>query len=181
MTGSNDRPSRNIVQIALVTRDMGKALDYHVSQLGIGPWIVADSVKIENAVYRGEPVTLDVSVALANSGAMQFEIIQPNDDSPSLWREFLARSPLQDQVQHMALAAWDYDACFAEFADKGFAVLQSGGPADGRFCYLHHPANPDFTLEIVEMSDARRALWDTVARAAQDWDGQDPIRARPST
>ena len=41
------------------------------------------------ALYRGEPCEITLSLALANSGEMQIELIQQEDDTPSIYTEFL--------------------------------------------------------------------------------------------
>ena len=50
-----------------------------------------DRVPIEDFRYRGEPSPLEVSIALANSGALQIELIQQRNDAPSMYRDFLSR------------------------------------------------------------------------------------------
>ena len=41
------------------------------------------------SVYRGEPTEPVVSIAFANSGDLQVELIEQEDDAPSIYREFL--------------------------------------------------------------------------------------------
>ena len=42
------------------------------------------------ALYRGEPCEMTMSLAMANSGEMQVELIHQLDDTPSIFTEFLA-------------------------------------------------------------------------------------------
>ena len=42
------------------------------------------------AHYRGEPCETTLSLALVNSGEMQVELIQQEDDTPSIFTEFLS-------------------------------------------------------------------------------------------
>ena len=78
--------------------------------LGVGPWFVMRDLPIR-ALYRGEPCEITLTLALANSGDMQIELIQQQDDTPSIYTEFL-RSGRQGYHQ---LAYWsdDFDATMA--------------------------------------------------------------------
>ena len=57
--------------------------------LGIGPWFVMRNVAIR-ALYRDEPCEITLTLALANSGDLQVELIQQHDDTPSIYTEFLS-------------------------------------------------------------------------------------------
>ena len=39
--------------------------------------------------YKGQPSPVDVSLALANAGTLQIELIQQRNDAPSLYLDFL--------------------------------------------------------------------------------------------
>jgi hypothetical protein len=69
-----------IRQIGYVVTDLDKALAGWV-ELGVGPWFVMRGLP-QHVTYRGEPCEITLSLALANSGDMQFEVIQQQDDTP---------------------------------------------------------------------------------------------------
>jgi hypothetical protein len=56
---------------------------------GVGPWYVIRRLR-QHALYRGEPCTVTTSIALAYSGDLQLEVIHQDDDTPSIYTEFLA-------------------------------------------------------------------------------------------
>src|SRR3954466_3042106 len=58
-------------------------------ELGVGPWFVMRGMALQ-ADYRGEPCGIGLSLAFANSGEMQIELIQQVDATPRLVDEFLA-------------------------------------------------------------------------------------------
>ena len=64
-------------------------MDYWHRELGVGPWYYNPRVPIRNYRYRGERYEPHNSVALANSGPMQVELIQTRNDVPSMYRDFL--------------------------------------------------------------------------------------------
>jgi hypothetical protein len=76
--------------------------------LGVGPWYYNPRVPIKNYTYRGERYEPHNSVALANAGGLQIELLQTRNDVPSMYRDFL-RAGLQG-VQHVAYWTEDFDA-----------------------------------------------------------------------
>ena len=87
-------------QNGYVVRDVEAAMRHWSEVLGVGPWFYFEHVPIEAFHYRGELSPLQVSIALANSGALQIELIQPRNDVPSMYRDFLAAG--HEGLQHLA-------------------------------------------------------------------------------
>ena len=77
-------------QVGIVVRDIEKAMRHWVEVCGIGPWFYAEQLPLTEFRYKGRVYDLKMSVALANSGDVQLELIQQRCDSPSLYRDFLA-------------------------------------------------------------------------------------------
>ena len=69
-----------IRQLGYVVNDIEAAMEYWHRELGVGPWYYNPRVPIVNYRYRGEPHDVHNSVALANSGPMQVELIQTRND-----------------------------------------------------------------------------------------------------
>ena len=163
-------------QLGYVVADVRVAVDHWVDRLGVGPFFVVDELVLEDFELdgvAGEPVTL--SIALANSGSMQIELIQQLDDTPSMFRTFLDRTG--GGLQHWASWPDDYDAMLQAARAHGLAVKQSGRTARGRFAYMSDPRVPDTAVEIAEGSTERARSFGLVAEAAVGWDGTDPIRS----
>ncbi|MEO5665020.1 MAG: VOC family protein [Nocardioides sp.] len=162
-------------QLGYVVPDLGAALDHWVGHWGLGPFHVVDELVLEDFELDGmptRPVTL--SIALANSGTVQIELIQQLDDAPSLFQRFLARTG--GGLQHWATWPGDYDATLEAAAGRGLVVGQSGRTARGRFAYLSDPLLPDTAVEIAESSTERMRSFGLIADSADGWDGTDPIR-----
>ena len=70
-----------IAQIGYVVRDIDAAMDKWVKH-GVGPWFYVDRVQTDYFRYRGVDSDMQMSVALANSGDVQLELIQPRNDAP---------------------------------------------------------------------------------------------------
>src|SRR4051794_41831500 len=71
-----DRPIR---QIALVVADLEVAVRAYADALGIGPWNVytIGAPAMTGMTYRGEPADFVIRHALAFSGEVMLELVQP--------------------------------------------------------------------------------------------------------
>src|ERR1700691_4138731 len=74
-----------IAQIGYVVRDIDAAMDNWIEH-GVGPWFYVDRVQTDYFRYRGADSAMEMSVALANSGDIQIELIQQRNDAPRCTR-----------------------------------------------------------------------------------------------
>ena len=77
-------------QLGFVVDDIQTAIRHWSQVMQVGPWFLAERIPVENFRYKGKPGAPEVSVALANSGPLQLELIQPRNDAPTVYRDFLA-------------------------------------------------------------------------------------------
>jgi catechol 2,3-dioxygenase-like lactoylglutathione lyase family enzyme len=163
----------NIRQIGYVVTDLDRALAGWV-ELGVGPWFVIRSMP-QRVFYRGEPCEITLSLALANSGDMQLEVIQQQDETPSIFTEFLAAG--REGFHQFAYWTEDFDATMQVVEDAGWPVVWSGGEDVGtRFAYVEPPNSPATIIEIMELTETTAGMATFVRDAAAHWDGSDPIR-----
>jgi hypothetical protein len=167
-------------QIAFVTRDFDQTIEFFL-KTGIGPWYVAKNRTMPNVDYRGDIVDIEISVGLANSGSLQYEVIEPTSDVPSIYRDFLDKYPGQLMVQHVASWPVDFHRTDARIRAAGYEAVMSANLPSGHFAYYEHPDHPEFVFETAEFNAGRRFVWGNVAIGAQHWDGTDPIRPWPKT
>jgi len=167
-------PLPGIVQQAgFVVTDLDQALRGWLD-LGIGPWFVLRR-QVQRGPYLGTDRAVTVSLAFANSGDLQLELIQPEGDTPGPHTDFLRAGPAG--LQQLAWWSADFEADLARLCERGWPVLWSGGEAgSARFAYLEPPNGPVAVVELMERTPATDGLAALVARAARDWDGRDPIR-----
>ena len=165
-----------IRQNGYVVRDVRAAMDHWINEMGVGPWFYFDPVKIDYFRYRGAPVNLEMSVALANSGDLQIELIQQRNDAPSMYKEFLGSG--REGLQHVAYWTTDYQALYDRALSLGYTVGHEGqiGGAQGRFAYFDTEAHPGTVIEISDISGPKGTFFELVRQAAIGWDGSDPIR-----
>lgn len=111
-------------QNGYVVGDLHTAVRRWTSVLGVGPFFVFDSVKIEDFRYHGAPSRPDMSIALACSGGLQIQLIQQHNDAPSLARDF--RAAHGEGLQHLTAWTLDFEADLARLTDLGYGVIQQG-------------------------------------------------------
>jgi catechol 2,3-dioxygenase-like lactoylglutathione lyase family enzyme len=163
----------SIRQIGYVVTDLDRALAGW-AELGVGPWFVIRSMP-QRVLYRGEPCEITLSLALANSGDMQVEVIQQEDETPSIFTEFLAAG--REGFHQFAYWTEDFDATMQAIAEAGWPVVWSGGEDVGtRFAYVEPPNSPATIIEIMELTETTKGMATFVRDAAAHWDGSDPIR-----
>lgn len=114
-----------IRQIAFVVEDIDTAMDFWTDTLGIGPFFVKRDIRFANFKYRcNETGSPRVSIALANSGFIQVELIQQQDNTPSIYLEFLQSG--QQGLQHVS--SWLTSTQLAhkklELTEKGYEIAQ---------------------------------------------------------
>ena len=162
-------------QVGIVVRDIEDAMDHWSRVCGVGPWFYTDKLAVTEFSYRGvKHDDLHVSIALANSGDIQLELIQQRCQTPSMYRRFLDAG--HEGMQHWSSWPVDYDDRLNRALASGYRIGQQGDSARGRFVYLLHEGHPGTVIEMAHMTDARRRIFDGVREAAIGWDGSDPIR-----
>ena len=162
-----------IRQIGYVVTDFDQALENFV-ELGVGPWYVLRGIE-QSGLYRGEPCTVTLTLAFANSGDMQMEVIHQENDAPSIYREFTAAG--NDGFHQFAYWAEDFDAAVAAGTSAGWPVVWSGGDErSARYVYFEAPAGIATVIELMELTPTTVGMAEFVRSAAQNWDGSEPIR-----
>jgi len=160
-------------QFGFVVRDLDAAIASWVA-LGVGPWFVTRDITMGGCRYRGalsEPV---VSLALANAGDMQIELIAQLDDTPSIYREFLDASG--GGFNQVAYWVEDVDAVRDAAVAAGWAEVWSGD-LGVRFSYLEHPEAPVPIVELTQKSELTDGGNETIRDAARTWTPDQPAVA----
>ena len=166
----------DIRQNGFVVRDIDAAMKHWIERLGVGPFFYLEKAPIEKFEYYGEPSDIDVSIALANSGPLQIELIQQRNDAPSMYRDFLAAG--HEGLQHVAYWTDNFDEDFERIQKLGYTVGQAGevGGPTGRMVYFDTEAHPGTVIELSEISGPKGETFKMIAEKARTWDGSNPIR-----
>jgi hypothetical protein len=143
--------------------------------MGIGPFFVFRDLKIDTIRYRGEPTSTHFSIAMAQAGGVQVELVQQHCDNPSAYRDLVAKG--DRGFHHVAIYVADYDAALKHFTDKGYVAAVDGLFGDMRFAYVDTSEPLGCMVEIIEHNSVQDAIFARVAEGAEGWDGvTDPIR-----
>jgi glyoxalase/bleomycin resistance protein/dioxygenase superfamily protein len=163
-----------IRQNGYVVRDLRSAMDAWLA-VGVGPWLLLPHLTQTGTIYRGQPTEPVVSIAFANSGDLQVELIEQEDDSPSIYNEFLDGGG--HGFHHLAWWAEDFAAVAKAADDAGWSNVHSGDTGGmAQFAYFDQGGTTSTVIEVMELTDATRWMATTVRAAADSWDGSDPVR-----
>lgn len=164
-----------IRQLGIMVASLDRALDFYTNTLRIGPFFRMDHLDTEYFRYRGQPCDADVSLALANSGDMQIELVEQHNDAPSLYLDFLERKG--PGLQHYAVWTEDYDGEMSRLSENGVKLLAEARLRNGgRFAYFDFGDAAEPVIEIVELTPASANFFQMIREAADHWDGCDPVR-----
>jgi hypothetical protein len=165
-------------QLGYVVHDIEKEMKHWTEVLGVGPFYYAERVPVQNFHYQGTPSPIEVSVALANSGPLQIELIQQRNDAPSMYKRFLDEG--RTGLQHIAYWTEDFDNDVARLAKQGLVVGMSGDVGEkGRYVYYETETHPGTIIELSEVAGPKGRLFKLIREASQGWDGSDPVRKFP--
>jgi hypothetical protein len=165
-----------VCQNGYVVRDIEKAMKFWTEVQRVGPFFYVPRVKIDWFRYRGANSAVEMSIALANSGDLQIELIQQRNDAPSMYLDFLKAHG--EGLQHMSYWTTDYQALYDRAIASGFVVGHEGqiGGDKGRFAYFETAGHAGTVVEISDVSGGKGRFFGHVRKAAENWDGRDPVR-----
>ena len=116
----------NLAQIAWVVKDIETTLRFFQDVMGIS-FSKVDTIRVKEfrVTYYGKPSNAESLVAMAYSGGIFIELIQPVSGN-SVFQDYLDKNPAGG-IQHYAysIPVTKLDKVISEFADKGFPVISS--------------------------------------------------------
>ena len=169
------QPQTGIFQMAYVVEDIQAAMRTWADELGAGPWHLLPGFAGVEPKFRGAPTDAEVALAMGFAGHMCIELIQPNDDKPSVWRERVERHGWG--FHHFGVGSLDYDADLARHVEQGHeAVYEAKVPTGGRVAYVDTTAELPGYVELIEMDEGTDVAFTRFYAASLGWDGSDPVR-----
>jgi len=170
------QPQTGIMQMAYVVEDIDAAMRTWVDELKVGPWFLLPSFAGVEPSYRGGPAESDVALAMAYAGHMTIELIQPHDEKPSVYREWIEKRGYG--FHHFGVGSLDYDTDLARQLDAGHdLVFEAKVPTGGRVAYVDTTAELPGYVELIELDEPTDQVFTRFYAASLAWDGKDPIRS----
>ena len=158
-------------QMGHVVRDLDRSLRYWIDTLGVGPFYVVRGLPIEQFWYKGTPSPPPhLTLAIAQSGDLQVELIHQSDSNPSAFLDSLRDHG--EGLQHVSswVSQAGYDTEVARLRGAGVALAHEGWMPD-------NGAPGGFQFEVSDVGDPKfSALGNTIREASVGWNGTDPIR-----
>ena len=166
------------MQVCWLVPDLPAAIDTWASTAGVGPFFWFDGVPFDNGLYRGRPAQFPpVTAAIAYAGDLQIELVCQDDDSPGVFRDLYAQG--QYGLHHLARICDDYVAERDAFVAQGAEVAFEGEVGGSRTSWVDTAATLGFMIELLEPSSMRDGWFAGMRKAAQTWDGAEPIVGGP--
>ena len=168
-------PFGPVMQLGFVVNDLEHAMRHWLDKVGIGPFFILEHVQFAQVLHRGTPADIDMSVALAQWGEVQVELIQQFNDTPSIYTEFAGRK--QGGLQHVGVMTQSVAEDLLRLRARGIEAVQSGHTGTGiGFAYVDTDDHPGGMIELIESGPVIDGFFKLVRESAQDWDGGEPIR-----
>ena len=169
-----------IAQLGYVVKDIEESIEYWTKTLGIGPFLILKDIKFSDYHYRGEACEAPtLTIALANSGDLQIELIQQHDDQPSVYKDFSDQG--REGLQHFSswVTTAEMASSKAEFAAAGYVPVMEGSIPEmgGLFVYYDTQDGPGGSMfEVSNLRDESfTGFIGAIQQSAADWDGQHSI------
>ncbi|MGH8453141.1 MAG: VOC family protein [Nevskiales bacterium] len=157
----------NIRQNGYVVRDVDEAIAYWAGTCSVRPFHVLRRFVPQPMNLRGQPVQVELSIAVACVDGFQIELIQQHNDAPSLYREHLQRAG--PGLHHVGSLTEDYEGTLARFQAAGHAPVQTGlAFGCARYAYFDLGAEPGAAIEIIELCGALAQFFQRVETACRN-------------
>jgi 4-hydroxyphenylpyruvate dioxygenase-like putative hemolysin len=125
-----------ITQVAVVVKDLKKAMENYWKTLGMGPWQIYTFAPpaLRETTVRGKQVHYTMKLAITWIGSVMFELIEPLE-GPSIYKEFLKKKG--EGLHHIACyKVDDVKKTLDTFRQMGIEVLQSGKFDEVEYYYM---------------------------------------------
>ena len=168
------------MQVCWVVPDLPAAIGHWARTAGVGPFFWFDGVPFDEGRHRGEPADFPaVTAAIAYAGDLQIELVCQDNDEPGVFRDLFGRG--EAGVHHMAIVTSDYEAERDAYVAGGADLAFEGSVGGSRTCWVDTSPTLGFMIELLEPSELRDGWFAHMRRAADRWDGADPIVGGPGS
>ena len=156
--GKLDFLKNGIAQVAILVKDIDKAVESYWKLFGIGPWQLYTYGKplVKHMTYRGKEADHKMKLAFAQIGSLAIELIEAVRGE-SIYSDFVREHGYG--VHHFGVQVDNADEKIAQAASLGFQMIQDGSgfgkAGDGHYAYLDTEGEIGVTLELRELPTER--------------------------
>ncbi|MEZ4597123.1 MAG: VOC family protein [Chloroflexota bacterium] len=156
-------------QLGIVVPDLEAEIKRWLER-GVGPFYTIGGAMLSHYVYRGERSSPRVSAAFGQAGPLQLELIQPDDDERSAYREFVDAGG--NGLHHFGWFSddLDRDRTTAE-GGTGLSLVQTGQVLGTPFAY-YEPSEPWPAAGLLDTLTAEGPQAQEALSEARGWDGR---------
>ncbi|HUN57649.1 MAG TPA: VOC family protein [Candidatus Binataceae bacterium] len=170
------QPEGGIIQTAYVVKDIQQAMQEWITKLKVGPWFLLKHFTGEDALYRGKPTDVDVSIAMSFAGHMMIELIEQHNDVPSVYREISENRGYG--FHHWGIATADFERDVERYRASGCDLaFYERVPSGGRVGYMDTTSYLPGMAELIELGASFDATFSRMYGATLAWDGRNPVRS----
>lgn len=164
-------------QIAYFVADLHEAAAAHTASFGSGPFFVLEHVALTRNEHRGVSRLFDHSSAYGQWGAVMVELVVQHNPDPSAFHDMYPAGSGRFGIHHTALIVPNLATAIAGFAADGLALAQYAATTTGTdFAFIDAVERYGHMIELYEPTPTLTGFYAMVAKAAENWDGSDPIR-----
>ncbi|MFZ1491553.1 MAG: VOC family protein [Ilumatobacteraceae bacterium] len=131
--------------------------------MGVGPWLLEEHVTVSEYEHLGTARgAVDITLATAQLGSLQMQLLAQHDDHPSAFLDFVERTQGEGGMHHLGF--WPPDLARAEelAAEMGWEQWTSGRIDNrGRFRTYLTEDHPGTVIALAEVPETRRQYFET--------------------
>jgi hypothetical protein len=162
-----------LFQVGIVVDDLVPACADLARVHGVGPFHVFPRIETD-CWYRGTDTAVDLQIAVAQAGPVQFELIQQFCDRPSVYRELAGERP---RIHQLCTITSEYQAKKAWYEALGYPLVSEMFVRGQHVGFVDTFADFGFYTELAEDVPGFVEGLTRVARTCAEWDGiTDPVR-----
>ncbi len=161
-------PTGKLYHTGYVVKDIQASVRHWVELAGVGPFVLFENFEFVNPVYRGRAGGPRVTLAFGAVGDQCVELIQPLDESPSVYTE----SP--GALHHVGIGVASLEEGLVPYARAGVeCVFRAAFPFGGGCAYLDTRRTLGVFTELVERGPVVDGMLAAMQQAHASWNRRD--------
>jgi hypothetical protein len=160
-------------QLGFVVDDLIEVAGQWARVQGVGPFFVLPRMNVP-CTYRGTPGQVEMQIAFAQAGPAQIELIAQYCETPSIYREFVAKG--HSVFHQICTVTADYDAKKAHYERLGIELASEIIVPGQRVAFYDTVNEFGLFTEVAEQSEGFLRDLAMRSKICAEWDGNDPVR-----